>query len=75
MSDCQCVASQVELWTNRGVNYVLCNHVFWLVVCRCGAKGRWSTMKVKIMRVGANGPGAVKDEHWELTEGPESPGD
>jgi hypothetical protein len=24
--------------------------------------------KVKVMQVSANGPGAVKDEHYELTE-------
>jgi hypothetical protein len=31
--------------------------------------------KLKVMRVHVDGPGAVKDERWELTEGPESPGD
>jgi hypothetical protein len=30
-----------------------------LVVCMCAVQGRWS---VKIMRVRADGPGAVKDE-------------
>jgi hypothetical protein len=72
MSDCQRIASQVESWTNRAVNYVLCNHVCRLVVCMCGAQGRWSMAKVKVMQVHADGPGAVKDERWDLTEGPKS---
>jgi hypothetical protein len=42
MSDCQRVASRVESWTNRGVRLCMCNHVGWLVVCRCGAQG-WCT--------------------------------
>jgi hypothetical protein len=33
-----------------------------LVVCRCGAWERWSTVEVKVMRARADGPGAVKDE-------------
>jgi hypothetical protein len=53
----------------------LCNHICRLVVCRCGAQVRWLTAKVKVMRVRADGLGAVKDEGWDLTEGPESPGD
>jgi hypothetical protein len=40
----------------------MCNHVGRLVVCRCGASGRWSVAEVKVMRARANGPGAVKDE-------------
>jgi hypothetical protein len=28
-------------------------------------------MKVKVMRVGVDGLGAVKDKHWDLTERPE----
>jgi hypothetical protein len=32
-------------------------------------------VKEKVMQVCANGPGAVKDEDWNLTEGPESSGD
>jgi hypothetical protein len=44
-------------------------------VCRCGAQGRWSTAKVKVMRARADGPGAVKGECWVLTDGPEQPGD
>jgi hypothetical protein len=31
--------------------------------------------KVKVMWVCVDGPGAVKDERWDLTEGPESPSD
>jgi hypothetical protein len=53
----------------------LCNHVFQLVVCRCGPQERWSMTKVNVMRVRANGPGEVKDERWDLTERSESPGD
>jgi hypothetical protein len=45
------------------------------VVCRCGAEGWWSIVKVKVMWARVDGPGTVKDEHWDLTEGPESPGD
>jgi hypothetical protein len=56
------------------MSYVLCNHVCQLVVCRCGAQGRWSTIKVKVIRVHVNGLGVVKDEQWDLTEGPESQG-
>jgi hypothetical protein len=32
-------------------------------------------MKLKVMWVCADGLGAVKDEHWDLTDGPESPVD
>jgi hypothetical protein len=32
-------------------------------------------VKVKVMRVRADGPGAVKDERFDMTEGPESLGD
>jgi hypothetical protein len=49
----------------------MCDHVRRIVVCRCGAQGRWSTMKVKVMQVGVDGLEAVKDERWDLTEGPE----
>jgi len=31
--------------------------------------------KVKVIRVRADGPGAVKDRCWAWTEGPERPGD
>jgi hypothetical protein len=30
--------------------------------------------KVKVMQVHADGPRVVKDERWDLTEGPESTG-
>jgi hypothetical protein len=33
------------------------------VVCKCGAQGRWSIVKVKVMLVRVDGPGEVKDEH------------
>jgi hypothetical protein len=32
-------------------------------------------MKVKVMKVRADGLGAVKDERYDLTKGPESLGD
>jgi hypothetical protein len=32
-------------------------------------------MKVKVLQVRADGLGAMKDEQWDLTEGPESLGD
>jgi hypothetical protein len=34
---------------------MLCNHVYQLVVCGCEAKGWWSTVKVKVMRVHDDG--------------------
>jgi hypothetical protein len=43
-------------------DYVLCNHVCRLVVCGCGAQERWLMAKVKVMRIHADGPRAVKDE-------------
>jgi hypothetical protein len=36
----------------------------------CGTYRRWSTTKMKVMRVRADRPGAAKDEHWNLTERP-----
>jgi hypothetical protein len=54
---------------------VLCNHVGRLMVYRCGAQIRWSTAKVKVMLVHADGLGAVKHERWDLTKGLESSGD
>jgi hypothetical protein len=39
-----------------------------LMVCRCAVQGRWLTMKVKIMHAHADGPGAVKDEHWVIID-------
>jgi len=44
--------------------------VSWLVVCRRGRRRQWSAAKVKVMRVRADGPGAVKDGCWPWTEGP-----
>jgi hypothetical protein len=43
------------------------------VVCRCGAYVRGQMAKVKVIQVRADGPGVAKDEHWDLTEGPEKP--
>jgi hypothetical protein len=53
----------------------MCNHVGLLVVCRCRVQVWWSTTKVKVMQVRADGPRVVKDEQWNLTEGPKSLGD
>jgi hypothetical protein len=49
---------------------MLCNHVGWLVVCRCRAQGRWSMAEVKVMWARVDGPRAVKDECWVLADGP-----
>jgi hypothetical protein len=46
----------------------VCNNVSGFVVCRCGAQVQWSTTKVKVMPVRADGPGATKDERWDLIE-------
>jgi hypothetical protein len=54
---------------------VLCNHVGRIVICRCGAQVLWSTTKVKVMQIRVDRPGAMKDERWDLTEGPELSGD
>jgi hypothetical protein len=40
----------------------------------CGAQVQRSKTKVKVMQVRVDGPGAEKNERWDLTEGPESPG-
>jgi hypothetical protein len=32
-------------------------------------------MEVKVMWVHVDGPGEVMNEHWDVTEGPGSPGD
>jgi hypothetical protein len=53
----------------------MCNHVGRLVVCRCGAQGRWSTNEVKVMWARADGPRAMNDECWVLTDEPDQPGD
>jgi hypothetical protein len=63
------------MWTNQGVNYVLCNYVYWIVVCKCATQRRQSTTNVKIMWAHADGPGATKDERMTLIEGLEKPGD
>jgi hypothetical protein len=63
ISDCQRVASRVVSWTDRGVRLRVVQPCQWLVVCRCGARVRWSTTKVKVMRDRANGSGTVKDKH------------
>jgi hypothetical protein len=65
----------VSLGLTRVRELVLCNHVCRLVVCRCGAHGQWSTTKVMVMRVRADGLGAAKDERWDLTGGPKKIGD
>jgi hypothetical protein len=62
-------------WTDQSVRLYLCNHLDRLVVCRCGAQGRWSMAEVKVMRARADGPGVMNDECWVLTDGPEQPGD
>jgi hypothetical protein len=62
-------------WTNQSVRLCICNHVGRLVVCRCGAQRRWSTVEVKVIRAHANGSGAVKDECWVLANEPEQLGD
>jgi hypothetical protein len=54
---------------------MLCNHVYRLVVCRCGAKGRWSMAEVKVIRAHDDGLGAVKDKCWVLANGSEHRGD
>jgi hypothetical protein len=46
-----------------------------LSMASCGAQVEWSTTKMKVMRFRVDGLGAVKDECWDLTEGPESLGD
>ena len=50
----------LSLRTNRGVSRVV-QRVSWLVVRRRGSRRRWSAVKVKVMRVHADGPGVVKD--------------
>jgi hypothetical protein len=45
------------------------------VVCRSAIQGQCSTAKVKIMRFGVDGSGAVKDERCVLIEGLEKSGE
>jgi hypothetical protein len=40
----------------------------------CEAHGRWSTTKVKVIRVRADGLGVTKDERWDSTRGTEEDG-
>jgi len=44
--------------------------VSWLVVRRRGSRSWWLAAKVKVMRIHADGSGAVKDGCWTWTEGP-----
>jgi hypothetical protein len=60
----------LSLRTNRGVSRVV-QRVSWLVVRRHGSRRQWSAAKVKVIRVRADGPRAVKDGCWAWTEGPE----
>jgi hypothetical protein len=53
---------------------VFVQHVSWLVVHRCEVRRQWSTTKVKVMQVHANGPRVVKDERCVLIEGLEKLG-
>jgi hypothetical protein len=55
--------------------YCATMHVSRFMVYKCGAYGWWSTTKVKVRRVHADGPGAVNDERWDLIDGPKKPGD
>ena len=58
----------LSLRTNRGVSrVVLCRATCFLA---CGAQAWKSEAEVKVMRVRADGPGAVKDGCWAWTEGP-----
>jgi hypothetical protein len=41
MSNCQRVTLWGSQWTDESVRLYICNHVGWLVVCRCGAQRRW----------------------------------
>lgn len=41
----------------------------------CGVRRQWSTMNMKAMRIRNSGPGVLKDERWDLTEGLEKPSD
>jgi hypothetical protein len=49
---------------------MLSNHVDRLVVCMCGAQGRWLTVEVKVIRARADGSGAMNDECWVLADEP-----
>jgi hypothetical protein len=76
MSNCQRVGLWSSQWIDQSVRLCLCNHVGRLVMCRCGARRRWSTIEVKVMPARADRPGAVKGKWWVLTDdGQEQPGD
>jgi len=51
------------------VCHIQMGRVSWFMVRKCGARRQWSTAKVKVMRVRAEGLGAVKDRCWDWTEG------
>jgi hypothetical protein len=63
----------VSLGLTRVREFVLCNHVCRFMICRSVARGRWSTTKVKVMRVRVDGPRAAKDERWDMIEGTKKP--
>jgi hypothetical protein len=65
----------VSVELTRVRELVLCNHIYRLVVCKCGAQGQYSTTKVKVMWIHTDGPEATKDERCDLTKGPEKSGD
>jgi hypothetical protein len=44
---------------DQSMRLCMYNHVGWLAVCRCATQGWWSTMKVKVMQVRADGLGVV----------------
>jgi hypothetical protein len=56
------------------VSVCFCNHVSWLVVCRFVVWRWWSVVKMKVLQVHADRPGAAKDEHRVVTEGLEKLG-
>jgi hypothetical protein len=69
MSNCQWVVLLCESWTNQSTSLCVVQHISCLVVCRYAVRRQWSTMKVKFMRVRANGPRAANDECYVLTKG------
>lgn len=56
------------MWTNRGLSMFV-KRVSWLVVHRCGVHRWWSMTNVKVIRIRADEPRAVKDKSWFLPEG------
>jgi hypothetical protein len=53
----------------------VCTTCLLAMMCRCGFGIKWSMTKVKVMWVCVDGPEAVKDNCWVLTEGLEKPSD